>query len=82
MLKLSRHAKNNMRFYKITEDDINEVIEQAKIGLTEEGKCVAIKQIKNKFDNLPLKIVYTIEKDDKIVITAYPVRKFIKKEDK
>ncbi|MFQ5771024.1 MAG: DUF4258 domain-containing protein [bacterium] len=78
MIKLTRHAKNNMRLYKITKDDIKHVIEQAEEIEVEKDKFIAIKKIKNKFQNLPLKIVYSKIEDMNIIITAYPIRKLHK----
>lgn len=79
MIKLTRHAKNNVKLYKIRLEDIEEVLEEAEIKDTEEDRYIAIKRIKRKFGNLPLKVVYMIENDDKIIITAYPLRKTFKR---
>ena len=75
MIKPTRHAKNNIKLYKITMEDIEEVLEEAEIRYIEEDRYVAIKRIKGKFGNMPLKVVYMVEDDDKIIITAYPLRK-------
>ncbi|MGB2803429.1 MAG: DUF4258 domain-containing protein [Candidatus Zixiibacteriota bacterium] len=79
MIKLTRHAKNNVKLYEIGLEDIEEVLEKAKIRDTEEDRHIAIKRIKRKFGNLPLKVVYMIENDDKIIITAYPLKKTFKR---
>jgi len=79
MLKLTRHAKNNMRLYKITEKDIKIVLEQPETKFTEKDKYIAIKKIENKFEDMPLKVVYKVEKGIKIIITAYPVKKIYKR---
>jgi hypothetical protein len=75
MIKPTRHAKNNIKLYKITMEDIEKVLEEAEIRYIEEDRHIAIKRIKGKFGNMPLKVVYMIEADDKIIITAYPLRK-------
>jgi len=74
-IKLTRHAKNNMRLYKITTADIKEVIERPTSKESQEGKIVAISPIQNKFRKMPLKVVYTVEKDQVKIITAYPLKK-------
>jgi hypothetical protein len=75
MIIPTRHAKNNIRLYKIKKEDIEEVLEKAETRYTEEGRHIAIKRIKGKFGNMPLKVIYMIENDDKIIITVYPLRK-------
>ena len=79
MLKFTRHAKNNMRLYKITKHDIQTVIDNPEIKIKEKDKVIAISKIKNKFHNLPLKVVYKIENSLNIIITAYPLKKPFKK---
>ena len=51
MLKLTRHAKNNMRLYKITEKDIKIVLEQPETKFTE-------KEIKIIITAYPVKKIY------------------------
>ena len=75
MIKPTRHAKNNIKLYKILTEDIEEVLEEAEIRYIEQDRHVAIKRITGKYENMPLKVVYMIENDDKIIITAYPLRK-------
>jgi hypothetical protein len=48
-IKLTRHAKNNMRLYKITIEDIQTVIKQAGNVESQKGKTTAIYPIPNKF---------------------------------
>jgi len=52
-----------------------------RIEQRENDTLIAIKHIKNKFDNLPLKVVYAIENEDKIIITAYPLKRIHKLKD-
>jgi len=79
MIRITQHAKNNMRLYKITIADIEEVLEEADARDKEGYRYIALKRIKEKFGNMPLKVVYMIENEDKIIITAYPLRKTYKK---
>jgi len=71
-IKLTRHAKNTMRLYKITIADIKTVIENVE---SQERKTTAIMPIQNRFKGMPLKVVYTVEKDQMKIITAYPLKK-------
>ncbi len=75
MIKISRHAKNNMRLYKISKDEIQNVIEKPQSLMQEGKKFIAISKLKGKFKERILKVVYVIENDTKIVITIYPLKK-------
>ncbi len=75
MIKITRHAKNNIKLYKIRMEDIEEVLKEGEIRHIEEDKYIALKRIKGKFGNMPLKVVYTMENDDKIIITVYPLKR-------
>ena len=57
-MKFSRHAKNNMRLYKITEQDIMETIESPKETGREDNKLIAVKKFINRFSGYALKVVY------------------------
>lgn len=75
MIKFTRHVKNNMRLYGITEGDIQYVIDKPAEYYQKNDRHVALKIIKDKFSNLPIKVIYKIEKGDTIIITSYPVKK-------
>ena len=75
MIKLTRHVKNNLKLYKITKKDIEDVIRYGKIRAMERNKHIVMKEIKGKFENMPLKVIYTVENEDEIIITVYPLRK-------
>lgn len=47
-MKISRHARNNMRLYKIPETDILKVIESPDIFDRERINVIAIKKLQNK----------------------------------
>ena len=74
-MKLSRHAKNNIRLYKIAEKDIIETIKLPDSTNKEGNKLVAIKKFQKKFSGYPLKVVYEKTGPDIKVITAYPLKK-------
>ncbi|MFZ6017358.1 MAG: DUF4258 domain-containing protein [Nitrospirota bacterium] len=73
-MKPSRHARNNMRLYDISEKEIIDAIRSPdyieKIGI----KVTVHKIFPNRFSGFPLKVVYE-EKDEIFIITAYPLKK-------
>ncbi len=73
-MKLSRHAKNNMRLYGIKEMDIQETINSPDREETQEGQKIAYKTFPKRFSGLPLKVIFVIEKEA-VIITAYPLKK-------
>jgi hypothetical protein len=74
-MKISRHARNNMRLYKISEADILSAVESPQVSDTEENRTVAIKKFRDKFLGYPLKVVYEKMEDEIIILTAYPLKK-------
>ena len=75
MMKLSRHAKNNMKLYKIAEQDIIKTIEFPESTDREGDKLIAIKKLLKKFSDYPLKVVYEKTRGEIRIITAYPLKK-------
>jgi hypothetical protein len=73
-VKLSRHARNNMRLYGIKETEIQETINSPDREDTQEGRKVAYKTFPNRFSGLPLKVIFVIGKET-VIITAYPLKK-------
>ena len=74
-MKLSRHARNNIRLYKILETDIIETINAPDLNDREGDKLIAIKKFTDKYSGYPLKVVYKRVKGEEIVITSYPLKK-------
>ena len=74
-MKLSRHARNNIRLYKIAEKDIIETIESPDVTSKEGNRSIAIKKFRGRFSGFPLKVVYEKIGDEIIIITAYPLKK-------
>lgn len=75
MMKFSRHARNNMRLYNISERDISEILDLPDILDREGIKMIAIKKYQNRFSGYPLKVVYEKREDEIFIITAYPLKK-------
>jgi hypothetical protein len=57
-MEISRHARNNMRLYKISEKDILNAIESADVSSREGEKAVALKKFRNRFSGYPPKVGY------------------------
>jgi len=74
-MQLSRHARNNIRLYKISKTEIASAVESPDEKSMEAGKYIVLKRFPKKFSGYPLKVVYIIKVDDIMVITAYPLKK-------
>ena len=76
----SRHARGRMKLYDISEEDVEEVLAKPDIGPeTEEDRFIAVRKLKGKFKEMPLKVVYVIEESKIVVISAYPLKKSYKR---
>lgn len=73
-LRFSRHAKNSMRLYRISPTDVELTIGQPDRRDQEGNYLIAYRQFFRKYENLPLKVIYVIEKEP-LVITVYPLKK-------
>lgn len=69
-IKFSRHARRRMQLYKILQED---VINTIKDFMANNRSVSGKKEIVNK--ELSLKIVFSVERDKIVVITAYPLKK-------
>ncbi|MCX5847222.1 MAG: DUF4258 domain-containing protein [Deltaproteobacteria bacterium] len=74
-MKISRHARNNMRLYGIRVDDLYKAIESADYRDAEESKLIAVKFLPERFTEYPLKVVYEKSGQDIFIITVYPLKK-------
>ncbi|HSB07111.1 MAG TPA: DUF4258 domain-containing protein [Thermodesulfobacteriota bacterium] len=74
-MEISRHAKNNMRLYKVSERDILEAIEAADVEDKEGDKLVVLKKFRRKYSGYPLKVIYERTENQLFIITAYPLKK-------
>ena len=74
-MKLSRHAQNNLRLYSITAAEIQQTIISPDHREREGNRILAYKKFPGRFAGLPLKVVYVLEKNEEMVITAYPLKK-------
>lgn len=69
-IKFSRHARRRMQLYKILQED---VINTIKAFMANNRSVSGKKEIVNK--ELSLKIVFSVERDKIVIITAYPLKK-------
>jgi hypothetical protein len=63
-----------MRLYRIKESEIQGAIDSPEREETEGDLFIAYRTFPGRFSGLPLKVVYVVE-DDKVVVTAYPLKK-------
>lgn len=69
-MRLSRHARNNIKLYEITDNDIRKTIEFPDIIEKESLKIIAIKRFSGKYSGYPLKVVYEKREEELFVITT------------
>ena len=74
-MEISRHARNNIKLYNISEGDIMDAIESPDVTGKEGDKVVVMKKFKNKFSGFPLKVVYEKIGNQHFIITAYPIKR-------
>ena len=74
-MEISRHARNNMRLYNISERDILNAIESPDVSGKEGDRIVVMKKFQDKFSGFPLKVVYEKMRNQLFIITAYPIKK-------
>ncbi len=74
-MEISRHARNNMRLYNISERDIQNAIDSPDLSGREGGKLVVVKVFQDKFSGFPLKVVYEKIENELFIITTYPLKK-------
>jgi hypothetical protein len=75
-LQFTRHARNRMRLYRITTEDVQEVFRDSAIVPEIEGnRTVLLGKPKAKFSHRPLKVVYVEEPGRHLVLSVYPLKR-------
>jgi hypothetical protein len=74
-MEISRHARNNMRLYNISERDILDAIDSPDLSGREGDKVVVVKMFRDKFSGFPLKGVYEKIENKPFIVTNYPLKK-------
>ena len=64
-----------MRLYGITPADVELVLSMPERREHEGHYVVAQRHFLRRFGDYPLKVVYVIEKDEMVIVTAYPLRR-------
>jgi hypothetical protein len=72
----SRHAQRRMKLYKISPQDVNQIVGEFHSAASEKsGRYEILSDLHHEIYRHPLKVVF-IEADDKIIIiTVYPLKK-------
>lgn len=75
-ITFSRHAKRRMQLYKIDENEVRQTIQSAIMNnrLTSGKHEWVNHDLKDKY-GYPLKVIFLMENDKAIVLTAYPLKK-------
>ncbi|MEK7679855.1 MAG: DUF4258 domain-containing protein [Deltaproteobacteria bacterium] len=73
-IKISRHARNNMRLYGIIESDIVDAVLSPDSTAIAKDKQIVLKNCKGRFSGFPLKVIYK-KGEGVFIITAYPLKK-------
>lgn len=74
-MRLSRHARGNMKLYGITIEDVSEALRSPERLESQEGRQVAIKGFGKRFSGYPLKVVFDLSGGEEFIITAYPLKR-------
>ena len=69
-IHFSRHARRRMRLYKITENVVINIVENAGLSL---GKQTFLHESAGQ--KLPVKIVAVVEETVTTIVTVYPLKK-------
>ena len=76
----SRHARQRMRLYGVTVDQVGAALAKPDEGPALEGsRQVVLKVFAGSFDGLPLKVVYVMEDARALIISAYPLKRRYKR---
>jgi len=80
MIKFSRHAKRRMKLYCISEETVSSVIgdRHREVGYSDGKYEVIGKEPVPKY-GYPIKVVFSQETGKITVITAYPLKRGLKK---
>ncbi len=73
-IKVSRHARNNMRLYGILEREIVDAVLSPDSATFAKDKRVVLKICQGRFSGFPLKVVYK-KGHEVLIITAYPLKR-------
>ena len=72
MLRFTRHARNNVRLYRISPSHIESAIREPEHAELQDRRTVVYKRFPEHYNNLPLKVVFETTGDDNVIVPAYP----------
>ena len=67
-IKFTRHSKQRMKLYNITEEMVMRIIDAGKSNETNDGKIIYINSVENIL--YPVKIICKIENDMLVIISS------------
>jgi hypothetical protein len=75
-IEYSRHAKRRMKLYNLSEEDVSSIVKQSgsKTASQQEKNVIVSDNMLSEY-GLPVKVVYTCDRDRIVVITAYPLKR-------
>jgi hypothetical protein len=74
-IRLSRHARGRMKLYGIAQEDVETTINHPDQTMIDGDNSIAIRGFAGKYSGYPLKVVYSSQKGEALVVTAYPLKK-------
>lgn len=73
-MRFSRHARNNMRLYGITAEDVELILSMSHHRDQEGEYLIAYRHFVRRFGDDPVKVVYVIE-DEPVIVSVYPLKR-------
>jgi hypothetical protein len=65
-----------MKLYDITAEDVEKVIKNPdNEPRRERNRYIVHRTLSSKFKGMPLMVIYVIENDDLVILSAYPLKK-------
>ena len=71
----SRHARRRMKLYGIFQEDVEQAIANPDRHAEMEGSRYVVHKTSSKFKGLPLKVIYVLEGECMVILSAYPLKK-------
>jgi len=71
----SRHARRRMRLYGIAQEDVEQTIAKPDRGPKVESNRYVVYRTLPKFGCLPLKVIYVLEGEHMVILSASPLKK-------
>ena len=80
VIKYTRHAKRRMKLYNISIMDVENALNNFDEAFTtQDDTHIILKRFGERFKGMIIKIIYLIENNKKIILSAYPLKKSYKR---